>query len=368
MTGMKFRRSCDKCNATFFSTDRKARYCSKHQPKTGVAPAPATASPAPASGGGYRSFEPREQHRPQTFQKTFNKSNKFVAGSKPRPQGRSQREKPPAKPPRPPQATELTTELRARIAGAFQSLQNVPGTDTPITNQLAELNLRNIHTQISQQLWVKRSLVSQVLREIRSALAVTAVDLTPEQYNQAAERYAYFVATGERPEGGRRRMIAQELNVPLKTVVLAIRKWAQEQYAKSPTPQPTREQLFEIEKCYWKHMKAGKSPYEKLPEAIAGELNFVTSYQVLRWIDVLHDDTKIRTNLPEITPEQQKKILAAYQDYLKAGKPPEMALHPTIAKSVGASSGQVHRVLYDYRVAQRTAYRDKHALGQKAKS
>lgn len=305
-----------------------------------------SAAPAPA---------PATTHSPAA--RPPQKSGKFVAGNKPRPAHRPTSDKAPGRP-RQPQASTLTPELRAQIAAAFQSLQNVPGTDVPLDQTQANLNLRTIHTQISQQLWVKRSLVSQVLREVREALEANTYDLTPEQYDQATARYAQYVETGERPAGGRRRTIAKDLGVPLQAVVLAVRRWAQQQYAESPTPRPSRTQLFEIEKLYWKCLDGGECSYDEIPDAIAAQLDFVTPYQVLRWIDVLHDNTKVAGAISEVTDDQRDRILAAYREYLALPSPPERALHPTIAQTIGdVTPQQVHRVLYDYRVARRDAYR-----------
>ncbi|MFQ3640926.1 MAG: hypothetical protein SNJ62_13070, partial [Chloracidobacterium sp.] len=160
--------------------------------------------------------------------------------------------------------------------------------------------------------------------------------------------------TGQRPPGGRRRFIAQQLGVSLDSVVLVIRQWAQSQYEQSPTPKPTRQQLFLIEKAFCRHLSESDESYEELPEAIAHELSFVTPYQVLRWIDVLYDDSKFPPDLPEVTPQQQAAILAEYQNYLNQDAPPERALHTTIAEKVGGvTPRQVHKVLYDYRVELR---------------
>src|SRR5262249_14610306 len=50
MSGMKFRRTCSVCNATFFSPDRKAAYCLKCLKKRvvkHVPPEPRAAAPLP---------------------------------------------------------------------------------------------------------------------------------------------------------------------------------------------------------------------------------------------------------------------------------------------------------------------------------
>ncbi len=333
MTGMKFRRSCDQCGVTFFSTDRKARFCQKHQPRrvahntTGRTAPPTSATP---------------------------KLAKAVIGARP-PVGLSgtQRQKGVTRQ-RQPQIRTLTPELRARIASAFQHMQTVPGSAIPLDAKHLERHLRQIHTAISQQLWVSRAVVSQVIQELRTALAVASIELTPEQKEQAIAMYRRFIETGERPAGGRRRFIAQQLGVSLDSVVLVIRHWAQSQYAQSPTPKPTRQQLFLIEKAFYRHLTEGHEPYEDFPEVIAQELGFVTPYQVLRWIDVLYDNSKFPPDLPEVTPEQRAAVLEEYHAYLRQDAPPENSLHNTIAEKVGGlSPRQVHKVLYDYRVELR---------------
>ncbi len=333
MTGMKFRRSCDQCGATFFSTDRKARFCAKHQPRRTVQDATGhMAPPTPSTP----------------------KLAKVVMGNRPpvgMPSGK--RQKGVARQ-RQPQIRTLTPEVRARIASAFQHMRTVPGSAIPLDAKHIEPHLRRIHTAISQQLWVSRAIVSQVIQELRTALEMATIDLTPEQREQAIAMYRHFIETGERPPGGRRRFIAQQLGVSLDAVVLVIRQWAQSQYAQSPTPKPTRQQLFLIEKAFYRYLTEGQEPYEELPEAIAKDLGFVTPYQVLRWIDVLYDNSKFPPDLPETTADQRAAIIAEYLDYLSKDLPPERALHTTIAEKVGGvTPRQVHKVLYDYRVELR---------------
>ncbi|OYT71843.1 MAG: hypothetical protein CFK52_06930 [Chloracidobacterium sp. CP2_5A] len=330
---MKFRRSCDQCGTTFFSIDRKARFCAKHQPRR-AGQEPAGRAPAPPPPGP--------------------KLAKVVMGGRPaaglsggkRQKGVSRQ--------RQPQIRTLTPEVRARIASAFQRLRTVPGSAIPLDAQQIERYLRRIHTSISQQLWVSRALVSEVIQDLRAALEIATIDLTPEQREQAVALYRRFIETGERPPGGRRRFIAQQLGVSLDSVVLVIRQWAQAQYAQSPTPKPTREQLFLVEKAFYRHLVEGDEPYEELPEAIAQDLGFVTPYQVLRWIDVLYDNSKFPPDLPDMTPAQREATLAEYKDYLSQAAPPERALHATIAEKVGGvTPRQVHKALYDYRVELR---------------
>ncbi|MGQ9897864.1 MAG: hypothetical protein ACUVR8_09975 [Acidobacteriota bacterium] len=336
MTGMKFRRSCDQCGATFFSTDRKARFCAKHQPRRTL------------QGTGSHTTVPVTSTPKLAKVIMGNRSPVGMPGGK-RQRGIARQ--------RQPQIRTLTPEVRARIASAFQHMQTVPGSAIPLDAKHIERYLRRIHTAISQQLWVSRSIVSQVIQELRAALELVAIDLTPEQREQAIAMYRHFIETGERPPGGRRRFIAEQLGVSLDAVVLVIRQWAQSQYTQSPTPKPTRQQLFLIEKTFYRYLIEGHEPYEELPEVIAQDLGFVTPYQVLRWIDVLYDNSKFPPDLPETTLDQREAIVAEYLDYLSKDAPPESALHITIANKVGGvTPRQVHKVLYDYRVELRQQY------------
>jgi hypothetical protein len=158
--------------------------------------------------------------------------------------------------------------------------------------------------------------------------------------------------------GGRRRTIAAQLNVPVKEVILAVRDWARRQEAESPSPRLSRQQLFEIEKAYWNEISTRQYPLDELPERLAEKLGFVNRWQVLRWIDVLHDDPKAFENVPDPTPEIRDAIVEAYLEYLSADAPPEKGLHQTIAEKIGSplKPRQVHKVLQSYRHEQRMNY------------
>src|ERR1044071_7594397 len=94
MSGMKFRRTCTVCNATFFSPDRKAAYCLKCMKKRVVKHGPAEARAVAAA--------PRIAPRPP------------LPPPAPPPVLRK------AKPARAAKATTLTPELRQRILELFQ--------------------------------------------------------------------------------------------------------------------------------------------------------------------------------------------------------------------------------------------------------
>lgn len=320
MSGMKFRRTCTVCNSTFFSPDRKAAYCLKclkkrvvkhvpAEPRVPVSPSPvphrASSAPAPvsvSSGGGARRTK-------QT---------------------------------RAPKASVLTSDLRERILRLYDE-QYATGQIQP----------REIHTQIANKLWLKRQLVAEVIRD----LVQPKVTLTDDLRVRAVEMYKRFVESGHRPAGGRRRAISAALGLPYKQVMKAIREWSMSEYSKSPNPTPSRLQLFEIEKMYWRELHSQRYRLTELPDKIAEHLGFVTRWQVLRWLDVLHDDQHAFDNVPDPAVEVQGQILSAYSEYLESPEPPEHGLHYSIAGQIAkVSPRQVHKVLQSYRHKMRTEY------------
>lgn len=318
MSGMKFRRTCSVCNATFFSPDRKAAFCQKCIKKKVVKHVPAEVSVQPQPVR----VAPRPIPRPVPVVPAGLRNKK--------------------KPPRPPKSGELNTDVRQRIIGVYQEEY---GGQQPST--------REIHNQIANKLWIKRQVVADVLREVSKVQA----SITEEQKKRAIEMYKRFVESGHRPEGGRRRAISAAINVPYKQVMKVIREWSLAEYAKSSTPNPSRQQLFEIEKMYWNELKGQRYGLMELPARIAEALGFVTRWQVLRWLDVLHDDERAFDKVPEPPQEIQEKVLDAYQEYLKADSPPEEGLHYTIAGLFEKiSPRQVHKILQSYRHKMRTEY------------
>jgi hypothetical protein len=315
MSGMKFRRTCSVCNATFFSPDRKAAYCLKCIKKRVVKHVPAEARAVVTA--------PRIAPRP-------------APPPAPAPALRK------AKPARTPKASTLTPELRQRIVELFQGEFSARGVQT-----------KEMHSQIANRLWAKRQLVADVIREQIQSQAT----LTDNSRVRAIEMYQRFVESGHRPDGGRRRAISAALNVPYKQVMKVIREWSLAQYEKSPTPSPSRQQLFEIEKLYWGEIEQGRYRLTELPEKLAEALGYVTRWQILRWLDVLHDDERAFANVPDPPEEIQKQILEAYEAYLQAPEPPEHGLHYSIAGQIGkVSPRQVHKVLQAYRHRRRAEY------------
>jgi hypothetical protein len=244
--------------------------------------------------------------------------------------------------PKPAKASVLTPELKDRITECFEQ-----------DYSSRQVRMREVNAAIAEKLWVKRKLVADVLREVSQANA----QLTPELKGRAIEMYQRFVENGHRPEGGRRRAISAAFGVPYKQVMNLIREWSLAEYGKSPTPSPSRQQLFEVEKTYWQEMERQRYRLTELPGKIAENLGFITRWQVLRWLDVLHDDERVFANVPDPADEVQDQIIRAYQAYLSLDSPPEHGLHYTIAGQIAkVTPRQVHKVLQSYRHKMRTEY------------
>jgi hypothetical protein len=301
MSGMKFRRTCSVCESTFFSPDRKANLCPRCSKKRAARRTVAAATVSAAT-----------RVRPQAARK------------------------------RGPRAETLTPELQHRILDLYQ--RQYVG---------QQMRLRHVHGQIAHRLWVKRKLVADVIRNFLQPRN----ELTPELKNRAIEMYRQFVENGHRPEGGRRRAISSMLGISFRQVAKIIREWSQAEYAKSPTPQPSRQQLFEIEKAYWRELGLQRYRLTEIPAKIAEELGYVTRWQVLRWLDVLHDDECAFANVPDPPPEIQEKIIEYYKQYLASPNPPELGLHYTISQMFeNLTPRQVHKVLQHYRHMKRAEY------------
>jgi hypothetical protein len=322
---MKFRLQCSECNAAFFSTDRKARYCPKCVSKRAGKAAPAGVKPRPG-----------EKHPPRRF------------GDKPDRPRPEMKKAPPLKipkepvPPRPPKARELTPELREQILQAYQA--EAAGGEVPDKDAI---------TRISDKLWVKRNLVGRALNKVIEP----DVEITPGTKERIIEMYAGYVERRERPTGGRRRTISQTVNVPLRQVRNIVYEWSQSQYSQSPSPELSREQLFTIEKLYWEELDKARYRLDEMPSKIAEQAGFANAYQVARWLDTLHDDRDRFNRIADVPLETERKIEEAYREYLAAPAPPDQGLHFTIAKKIGnVSQRQVHKVLQNYRYRRRDEY------------
>jgi hypothetical protein len=249
---------------------------------------------------------------------------------------------PKPKPARVAKASALTSEIRERVIELYEA----EFSGRPIQT-------KEMHSQIANRLWVKRQLVADCIRELVQSKA----SITEQVKVRAIEMYQRFVESGHRPEGGRRRAISAALSIPYKQVMKIIRDWSLAQYEESPTPNPSRLQLFEIEKIYWDELKEGRYRLTELPGKIADNLGYITRWQVLRWLDVLHDDERAFANVPDPPHEVQQQIRDAYAEYLSSPAPPEHGLHYSIAGQLGkVSPRQVHKVLQSYRHKMRAEY------------
>jgi hypothetical protein len=324
MSGMKFRLQCSSCNATFFSTDRKARYCPKCVTKGARKPSPAGAKP----GG-----EVKKIARPE--KPKFDRQSTVV----PKPQPRIEK---PVTQQRPPKIKELTPELREQIARAYEQEMAA-----------GEIPLQEAVVRISDKLWVTRAAVTNAINKIIHP----DVTITPEMKEHIIETYRGYVARGERPPGGRRSTIAKALGIPFRQVRDIVYEWSLAQYAQSPTADLSREQRFEIEKLYWDELNKKRYTLSEIPVKMAEQLGYTTPYQVSRWIDTLHDDESRFARFPDVSPEVEQRILEMYRQYIAAPTPPKDGLHFTIATAIGdISQRQVHKVLQRYRNQHRAEY------------
>jgi hypothetical protein len=331
MAGMKFRKSCDLCNVTFFTPNRNALYCAKCAKKMGVADAVAP-QPQAAKGVRVAVAEPGKA-KGGVGAAVAAKARGPVLVKKAK------------KGPRPPKPTELSDEIKQRIVQAFREAQG------------QSASVRELHAQLAEKLWVRRWMVAEVIQELSQHEA----KLTPELRADAVEMYRDFVENHERPAGGRRKAIATKLGVPAREVIFAVRDWAKRQEAESPNPKLSRQHLFEIEKAYWDEMDRARYPLSEFPERLSAALGFANRWQILRWIDVLHDDPRSFDGVPDPSDEQRQAVLDAYRRYLESEGPPDKGLHQTIADELGdeVKPRQVHKVLQVYRHTRRADYRSK---------
>ncbi len=322
MSGMKFRLQCAGCGATYFTTDRKTRRCPKCLKKD-------------ASKKGAAAIKLRADSGARHIDaKQTSSSARSTMSVEPKSIMRQDAQRP--------KAAELTPELSEQISKIYQ--EQFEGSDAPA---------REIIAQISDRVWLQRKIIGRVVHR----LIHPNVNVTSEMKDQIIEMYKGYVDRSERPEGGRRRAIADATRVPLHQVKNIVYEWSQSQYSRSPTPELSRDQLFEIEKIYWNEIEMARYRYSELPDKIAERLAYVTAYQVSRWLDILHDDQSKFDHIKDAAPEAEQRVLEAYTQYLAASQPPENSLHVSIASQVGGVNGrQVHKILQRYRHKRRNEY------------
>jgi hypothetical protein len=286
-----FRKDCADCGRSFASPDRKARFCPK--------------------------CEPRVKEREA-------KAKKAQAKKTPPP--------PPPPAPMPPHeaAAALTPELKTRILEAYESRRGQAG-----------ISLRALKREIARNLGVGRDLVVQVVQE--SPVQRT---LSPDQEAEIVKRYQTYVERMERPAAGRRKAIAREMRIPYRLVVMAVRNWKQR--AQRPMKDFTREERFRVEKAFSRKIREEK-PLAKVFAEILEETG-LDRWQVIRYLDTIHDGESRLKKFPEVTAGQKEAILAGYADYLGGSSPPGPFLHTLLAEKSGATHQQVHKALLAYRL------------------
>lgn len=319
MSGMKFRLQCAGCGSVFFASDRKARYCQKCYKKR-----PAKAEPEQARAG----FRPGAS--PARAASRISRPMESAVKS------RKELEKKPSK------GVELTPELGERIEHIYRD--EYAGKDIPQAE---------IVRQISDRVWLKRSIVSAMIHRIQQPEIV----ITPELRASVIDTYEGYVKRGERPENGRRKTISSTLGIPYHQVKDIVYQWSLSQYELAPTKELTREQKFIMEKFYWNELRKERYRLHEMADMIAEQVGFATSYQVSRWLDMLYDDDRKFANVGDVPDEVAQRIREAYLQYLEAANPPELGLHTTLAQQIGGiTARQVHKVLHRFRKELRVSY------------
>jgi len=287
---MVFRKDCAECGHSFSARDRKEKFCPK--------------------------CVGRVKARQELAKKVREK-------------------KPPPTPPspKPPEQEPvvLTEELKDRVFQEYETYRD--RSDYP---------LRKIHQEIARKLGVKRALVVEALQGITRRRV-----LTPEEEAEVVKRYRDYVERLERPPAGRRKTIAKDLGVPFRLVASAVQGWKR---TLRPVEELTREQRFEIEKAYSRQAEERKPLKEILDEI--GKSSALSRWQILRFLDLIHDGEKLLKKVPEVTEEQGQIILSGYLDYLSAPAPPGPFLHTLLAEKSGVTYKQVHKVLLTYRLTR----------------
>jgi len=291
VNGLSFRKDCLECGHTFLTPDRQRKFCPKCLERVAA----------------------REEQKRKTKEKGERKALQKTAT--------------PQQPP--PALGPVPEELKAQIISEFE-----------IHREKKDLPQRKIHGLIAKKLKVKKRIVAQALGGVADKFK-----LTEEAAKEIILRYQNYLMKLERPEKGRRKTIAAELGIPFRNVAQAIREWKRGQLAMASL---TRQQRFYVEKSYFRNLRSGKTPLE-LAEKIAIEMEG-NRWQVLRYLDLLHDGKKLLRKVDEVTPEQKEAIITGYFEYLSAPAPPEPFLHTLLAEKAGVDHKQVHKVLLDYRL------------------
>jgi hypothetical protein len=239
----------------------------------------------------------------------------------------------PRRAPRPPRATDLTEERRSAILAAYHEQPRQEGEP-----------LRNVYGRLAAALNVTRKLVADVLQG-----EIGRHELTEAVRRAVAARYQEFVGKMERPPESRHRVLAEEFGLSRTQVNEAL--LAMHRSLPDPRSQD-RAGLFRIEQAYWRHLRRGDEPLERIAEVIAAE-HQLAPWIVARYLDLIHDDPAKLQSTPLPDAETQQRILAGYERFLAGDGPTAESLHAALAAETGATPRQVHRVLLEHRWAMR---------------
>ena len=286
-SGIRFRKDCRKCGKTFFSTNRKTAYCPKCQ-KTG------------------------ERERIRSNRVPAKKSHPSVLRkSKTQPE-------------------RIDAAMRLKILGEYNKLQ-----PNPIANPSNDLFI-----PLAQKFSLPKGLVSQIVKE-----ELAKAPLPEPIQKRIVSLYLGYVKRLERPPSGRRKTIAGTLQVPYRKVAVVVRDWKQTQPLIADIPRAIR---FEIEKKYFDFITRGKT-VDEITKRLAQKTGF-TEWQVVRYLDLLHDGQKALKNIPNVPYEIRLQVEGEYRDYLKQIAPPDSTLHDLLAQRANITHKQVHKVLLNYRL------------------
>ena len=294
--GIKFRVECGECGRTFLSPDRKKKVCPRCVEKV----------------------EKREEWRKKEKEAEEKKRQevKKQAATK-------------APSPSPKTVLPLTEELKERIFNEYE----------PYRHQEA-LPWKEIHRAIAKNMKIPKRLVGEALKDERKRL-----DIPKETRQEIIRRYHDYVVQMERPPKGRRKTIAADLGVTFRAVAVTVRDWKREL---SSVKELNREQRFRIEKSYFQALE-NRRPLADLAEEMAGAIGG-SPFDILRYLDLIHDGIERLKKVPDATPEEWKVVLSAYTEYLSAASPPEPFLHNLIAAKTGVTPQTVHKTLLQYRL------------------
>jgi len=289
---MVFRKDCEDCGRSFLTPDRKARLCSRCAGKV----------------------KKRDQQERITTEEH---------------------------PPKTSATAKASIEKRSSAAPADNRKPQV-SREVETQEIRDELPGRKVHEKITRKPEVNKTLLAQMPEMTRSEIV-----LTKAQEQEIIGRYQLYVQRMERPPKGRRKTITAEMELPYRTVFLAVRRWNQGQ---SQGKNLSREERFSVEKAYFSFLERGIS-FSRLKERITQETG-LSHWEVSRYLDLLHDGEDRLREVPDVSPEQRTAILAEYQAYLSGLVPPCSPLHALIAERTGVNPKQVHKVLVAYRLGR----------------